>query len=134
MSIGSVTQADPLGHPALETLVVDDHERNRNLLRALLAQLGCQVSLAATGAAAVRLACRKPYHLIIMDWRMPGLNGDQAASRIRRQGASQGAYLARWSTDPPLPDCAELYDAQLPKPVTCAALALLVSRARHQAS
>jgi len=134
VSIESEAEVDRLLAPGIDALVVDDHEHNRSLLGALLSQLGCSVSLAASGSEAVRLACRKPYHLIIMDWRMPGLNGDETVWRIRRAGPCRHTFIARWSTDPPLGDHVGLYDAELPKPVTCAALARLVASAKRRSS
>ncbi len=75
----------------LRILVVDDNETSRQILRADLEQFGWQIQLAASGQAAIRLVEQtrvsgaKPYDLILMDWKMPGMDGLEAAIRIKRQ-------------------------------------------------
>ncbi|MBW7903568.1 MAG: response regulator [Rhodocyclaceae bacterium] len=64
-------------------LIVEDKPDARLLLRALLAPLGFAVSEAENGAEAVERARRDPCDLILMDWRMPVLDGLEATRRIR---------------------------------------------------
>jgi PAS domain S-box-containing protein len=65
-------------------LVVDDEPANRKLLEELLEPLGFEVRSAANGAFAVaQCAAWKP-HLVLLDMRMPVLDGCGAARRIRR--------------------------------------------------
>jgi PAS domain S-box-containing protein len=64
-------------------LVADDEEQGRGLLRDLLAPLGFEVHEVTDGEAAVREAMRLRPDAILMDMRMPRLNGLEAARRIR---------------------------------------------------
>jgi PAS domain S-box-containing protein len=74
---------------SLNVLVVDDNASARGILVRFLAASGCKVDQAASGAEAVEACVRAadPYHLVMMDMRMPGMNGLQAAERIRQANA-----------------------------------------------
>ena len=71
---------------ALNILVADDTAVNRELVRLMLAPLGIDLEEAAGGAEAVQAAMTKAYDLILMDVRMPGVDGLEATRVIR--GAS----------------------------------------------
>jgi PAS domain S-box-containing protein len=71
------------GHPPYRLLVVDDSVENRFVLRRLLEQSGFSVLEAASGQEAVDLYESGQPHLIWMDLRMPAMDGDEAARRIR---------------------------------------------------
>ncbi|MBI4987176.1 MAG: response regulator, partial [Rhodocyclales bacterium] len=71
----------------LRVLVVDDNELNRSILGDMLSQWGMQVTLAASGAAAVA-ALQAPnaaaMQLILLDALMPEMDGFETAARIAK--------------------------------------------------
>jgi PAS domain S-box-containing protein len=64
-------------------LVVDDHRANRALAAALLGAVGADCSMAESGQAAVDLCMTQPFDAILMDLRMPLMDGLTAARAIR---------------------------------------------------
>jgi CheY-like chemotaxis protein len=71
------------GQPSRRLLVADDSIENRFVLRRLLEQGGFIVLEAAGGQEAVDLFESRQPHLIWMDVRMPGMDGYEAAQKIR---------------------------------------------------
>lgn len=70
----------------LKTLVVDDSESARQVLRELLESFTFKVSEANCGEKAMELvsqAMDEPFHLILLDWKMPGIDGVETARRIQ---------------------------------------------------
>ena len=74
-------------------LVVDDAEDGRGLLRDVLAPLGFQVYEAIDGEAAVREAPLLKPDAVLMDMRMPRLNGLQAARQLRGMRELRGCVI-----------------------------------------
>jgi two-component system sensor histidine kinase BarA len=70
-------------------LVVDDNAINRLLMVTLLSQKGLKVAEAVDGADAVEKARTEKYDLILMDIRMPVMDGMRATEAIRREGANR---------------------------------------------
>ncbi|KAJ3017085.1 UNVERIFIED_CONTAM: hypothetical protein HDU68_011863 [Siphonaria sp. JEL0065] len=69
-------------------LVVDDSLINRQILVKMLKSLGLfsDIVEVATGLDAVKMCHLKKFSIIFMDLEMPGMNGDEAAARIRATG------------------------------------------------
>ncbi|GAB5560249.1 MAG: hypothetical protein SynsKO_18960 [Synoicihabitans sp.] len=63
-------------------LLADDEPVNRLVLGKLIKRFGCKVDYAENGAEALTLASRKKYGLILMDCRMPVMDGYKATSKI----------------------------------------------------
>jgi signal transduction histidine kinase/DNA-binding response OmpR family regulator len=90
---------------ALRVLVADDHPVNRRLLQVLLASWGMQTTLVDSGRAAIAAvdAARErgeAFDLIVLDGRMPDLEGISVADDIVRRGAHQGARIFLLTSDP----------------------------------
>lgn len=65
-------------------LLVDDQEPMRLLLAQFIRQdLRAEITLAGTCEAALRLAGRNTYDVILLDLLMPGMGGFQLLNRIR---------------------------------------------------
>ena len=64
-------------------LVVEDNERNLNLLRDVLEYAGYDVRVARTGEDGVTLALKEPPDLVLMDLQLPGIDGMEAFRQLR---------------------------------------------------
>ena len=78
----SATTPPAAGQPR-SALVVDDSAVNQLVAKALVERLGYQVDLAGSGAEALAKVQLTHYELILMDVLMPGMDGYEAATRIR---------------------------------------------------
>lgn len=72
-------------------LVVEDSTINQALARCHLRRLGCTVAIAETGHEAVDAARHTRYDLILMDYRLPGLDGCAVTRTIREHERQQGS-------------------------------------------
>ena len=77
-----VTGQQP-GQPQYRILVADDNEDNRKLLELTLAAVGFEVRGAADGQLAMQAYEEWRPHLILMDMRMPVMDGFEAIRQIR---------------------------------------------------
>jgi two-component system cell cycle response regulator DivK len=69
--------------PGGQILVVEDNERNMKLVRELLEATGYRAIEAATGSQALDLAREHRPDLVLMDIRLPDIDGVEALSRLR---------------------------------------------------
>ena len=70
----------------IQVLVVDDIENNREMLAALLSSAGFSVRKALNGLEAVAAVREYEFQLVLMDIRMPVMDGSQAIQQIRKMG------------------------------------------------
>jgi len=71
--------------PNAHILIVDDTPMNLTVVVGLLKNTGLQIDTAGSGEAAIEMAAAHPYDLILMDQRMPEMDGTEAMHRIRSQ-------------------------------------------------
>ena len=64
-------------------LVVEDNDNCRELLALFIKRLGYEVVEAATGLQAIERACAVHPDLIMMDLRMPGMDGGETTARLK---------------------------------------------------
>lgn len=79
--------------PKYRILVVDDRLENRLLLIKLLTPLGFEVQEASNGQEAVKLWQSYAPHLILMDLRMPVMDGYEAIKQIRNSLQGQATVI-----------------------------------------
>ena len=70
-------------------LVVDDEERNRRLLVAILEAGGYSVAEAADGTQALELARQNPPDIVLLDIMMPGIDGYEVARQLKADVATK---------------------------------------------
>ena len=70
-------------------LVVEDDDKSRKLVRDLLTVKGYEIIEAETGEEGVRLAQERRPGLVLMDIRLPGIDGIQALGRLRAEVATR---------------------------------------------
>ncbi|MBV9716580.1 MAG: SpoIIE family protein phosphatase [Solirubrobacterales bacterium] len=81
---GGLTLADPL-----PILLVDDHPENLRTLEAVLEPLGYPLESAGSGAEALRKLLERDFALILLDVRMPVLDGLETAALIKGRARSR---------------------------------------------
>jgi PAS domain S-box-containing protein len=78
----------------VRVLVVDDNASARNILTAMAKNFGLDVDAAQDGAEALRLVAvadknARPYDLVLIDWKMPSMDGVETVRRLRNQAFSR---------------------------------------------
>ena len=68
-------------------LLAEDIEVNQYLARTILEKWGCIITIANNGEEAIKLQSEQDFDLILMDVRMPIINGIEATEVIRLQGS-----------------------------------------------
>ena len=75
----------------LKVLVVDDSATSRGILRDILESFSFEVNLAPSGEEALEeIECaeqNQPFELVLMDWKMPGMDGLETSRRIKTHKA-----------------------------------------------
>jgi len=115
---------------APRVLVVDDHPANREVARLMLAAIGCEIAEACDGDEAVAMAAAQPFDLILMDVRMPRVDGLAATRAIRAAG--NAVPILAVTADAMPEDAARCFaagmDDHLPKPISHHALYAAMER------
>ncbi|MCE0558004.1 PAS domain-containing hybrid sensor histidine kinase/response regulator [Motilimonas sp. E26] len=82
---GEVTKTQESALKDKRVLVVDDNESARLIFSDMLTQFGMEVDVLESGEAAIEHLLKdnhSAYDLILMDWKMPGLDGIETSRRL----------------------------------------------------
>lgn len=116
-------------------LVVDDNSDVRSAYAAVLDHFSYEVFEAENGAEAVRLARTLWPHLILMDLRMPVMDGWSAATALRKDNATARIPILAITAEALSPADRErmeqIFDGYLNKPCTMFHLRAEVRRLLH---
>lgn len=74
--------AQPVSQTTSHALAIEDEEYNRIALGHALRKLGYTVDWAVDGATALQMARRQTYDLILTDWRLPDIEGDELCRQL----------------------------------------------------
>jgi two-component system cell cycle response regulator DivK len=74
-------------------LIVDDNERNMRLARDVLRLAGFRTLEAASGGEGVSLAVERQPDVILMDIRLPDIDGTEVAQRIKADPRTAGVPI-----------------------------------------
>jgi len=114
---------------SIHVLVVEDDEISARAVSTMLKRLGCVVEVAGDGAKAIDCFRQGTYHLVLMGWQMPVMDGFEATARIRSMPRGQGTPIIGTT---PARDRAECIAAGMndlmPKPFGLEKLRLVLSR------
>lgn len=132
--------ADVLAAPAEDAgrtpsvLVVDDHPVNREVARIMLEAFGCDVVEVCDGQQAVDAVADRRFDLVLMDVRMPNMDGLEATRRIRAMPDAAGDLSIVAMTADAMPEdvcrcLAAGMNAHMAKPINQAGLLTMVNRA-----
>ncbi len=110
-------------------LVVDDEEKIRDCFAQFLALKGYEVQEASNGAQAVTVASRELFDVVLMDIRMPILDGVSACRHIRQVAPATKVVLITGQPQSEGPTPTEATAALcLHKPVLLADLEQIINR------
>jgi two-component system, cell cycle response regulator DivK len=113
-------------------LVVEDNQLNMKLLRDVLRRSGYDVLEATTGRSAIRLATQQAPALVLMDVRLPDLDGIEALRRLREKTRTASIPVLAVTAQAMERDRDRLlaagFDGYISKPVDVVALLATVKR------
>ncbi|WP_438480118.1 response regulator [Oleiharenicola lentus] len=123
--------------PALENLrvlIVDDNETTRTILCAQTRSWGMIPTEIASGSDALQsLLANADYDLALLDYQMPGLDGEELATRLKQQESTAKIPLILLSSAGRRPT-AGLFAASLAKPIKPAQLLATIGEILHRAA
>jgi len=114
-------------------LIVEDNEKNRKLVRDVLQFRGYRTLEAETGEDGVRLAREHHPALVLMDIQLPGIDGIEALTQLRRDESTRDipiiAVTASAMTHDRQKILAAGFDAYQTKPINVREFMTAVERA-----
>jgi CheY-like chemotaxis protein len=124
-------------------LIVEDNDKNRKLVRDVLTFKGYEVIESDTGEEGVRLAQERRPSLVLMDIRLPGIDGVEALRRLRAEETTRGIPVMAMTASAMSEDRQRIMDAGFDgyqsKPINvtdfvAAVAQVLATPPRHSAS
>lgn len=115
----------------LDVLIVDDHEAMRLLLRKVLERAGAErVRDAGDGAAGLAALADSAASLILVDHRMPDMDGTAFIARVKQSGAAAKIIMITGHAEPRYAEAARAAGADdvLTKPISPSALVRAIER------
>jgi len=85
----TIAESQAKAHVAVNILVVDDDSTKRFALKTILAPLGENVVEASSGADGLRQLLRQEFAVVLLDVRMPMMDGFETAQLIRQRPRSE---------------------------------------------
>jgi diguanylate cyclase (GGDEF)-like protein/PAS domain S-box-containing protein len=90
----AASAAPPTAHDDISVLFVDDARTVREGYQRMLERHGYRVEVAADAAEAMAAAVARPFDIAIVDYYMPGGNGDELCRRLHRDPRTVGITTA----------------------------------------
>lgn len=72
---------------AIQVLVIDDEEDYRIIIKEVLGSAGMDVRLAGDGEEGLRMLKERPSDVVLVDWMMPRMDGEQFCRAMRAEPA-----------------------------------------------
>jgi two-component system, cell cycle response regulator DivK len=119
-------------------LIIEDNDKNRKLVRDVLTFKGYAVIETETGEEGIRLARERRPSLVLMDIRLPGIDGIETLRRLRAEPTTRGVPVMAMTASVMSEDRQKImgagFDAYQGKPIKVhdfvAAVAQLLERRR----
>ena len=92
-------------------LLVDDVRLFLQLEETFFKRTGCQVLTAASGTEAISIATEQKPDLILLDYLMPDMNGDEVCRKLKSKDDTKGIPIIIVSTSANKEDIAKCFDA-----------------------
>ena len=82
---------DPVGGPIVNVLFIEDDRMNRRVVRDMLDVAGVEMAEAESAETGLAMLDAGDYQMLLVDLRMPGMDGFTAIERIRGRGDAKAA-------------------------------------------
>jgi two-component system cell cycle response regulator DivK len=103
-------------------LIIEDNEKNLELVRDILQGKGYSTLEAGTAEDGLKIACAKAPDLILMDVQLPGMNGIEGLRALRAEPVTAGIPVVAITASVMLTDREQImragFDGFIEKPIT----------------